>query len=49
MGDSITKVLLAITTISLLATLVVNGTNSAKVISSAGGVFTSGLGTAEKG
>ena len=47
--DNITKVLLSITTVALVATVVVNGVNSAKVISSAGGAFTSSLGAAEKG
>ena len=48
MGD-LTKVLLAITTIGLAATLVVNGPNTAKVVTSAGGVFTNSLTAAEKG
>jgi hypothetical protein len=47
--DDITKVLLAITTVALVATLVVNGTNSAKVISAAGSAFSGSLGAAEKG
>ena len=47
--DNITKVLLAITTVALLATLVVNGTNSAKVIQAAGGAFSGSLSAAEKG
>lgn len=48
MGD-ITKVLLAITTVALVATIVVNGTNSAKVLSAAGGAFSGSLSAAEKG
>ena len=45
----ITKVLLAITTVALVATVVVNGANSAKVISSAGTAFSGSLSAAEKG
>ena len=45
----VTKVLLAITTVALVATVVVNGTNSAKVISAAGGAFSSSLSAAQKG
>jgi hypothetical protein len=45
----ITKVLLAITTVALVATVVVNGSNSAKVISSAGSAFSGSLSAAEKG
>lgn len=47
--DNITKVLLAITGVALLATLVVNGTGSAKVISAAGSAFSGSLAAAEKG
>jgi hypothetical protein len=47
--DQITKVLLSITTVALVATVVVNGANSAKVVSAAGGAFTNSLGAAEKG
>lgn len=47
--DDITKVLLAITGVALLATLVVNGTNSAKVISSVGSAFSGSLTAAEAG
>lgn len=47
--DSITKVLLAITTVGLVATIVVNGANSAKVISAGLGGFSSSLSAAEKG
>ena len=45
----ITKVLLAITTVALLATAVVNGANTAKVIDSAGTAFSGSLSAAEKG
>jgi hypothetical protein len=48
MGD-ITKVLLSITTVALVATLVVNGTNTAKVISSAGSAYGTAVSAAEKG
>jgi hypothetical protein len=47
--DNITKVLLAITTVALVATVVVNGKNSASVVSAAGGAFTNSLSAAEKG
>jgi len=47
--DNITKVALAIVTVALVATLVVNGTGTAKVISAGGSAFTSALGTAQKG
>jgi hypothetical protein len=45
----IVKVLLAITTVALVATVVVNGTNSAKLVTAAGGAFSNSLGAAEKG
>lgn len=45
----ITKVLLTITTVALVATVVVNGVNSAKVVSAAGGAFSNSLSAAEKG
>jgi hypothetical protein len=48
MGD-LTKVLLAITTIGLAATLVVNGPNTAKVVTSAGSAFGGSITAAEKG
>jgi hypothetical protein len=48
MGD-ITKVALAIVTLGLVATLVVNGPNTAKVVSAGTGGFTSSLTAAEKG
>ena len=47
--DSMTKVLLSITTVALVATVVVNGVNSAKVVSAAGTAFSGSLGAAEKG
>lgn len=47
--DNITKVLLAITSVALVATLVVNGTGTARVISAAGGAFSSSLSAASKG
>lgn len=47
--DNITKVLLSITTVALVATVVVNGTNSAKVVSAATGGFASSISAAEKG
>jgi hypothetical protein len=45
----ITKVLLAITTVALVATVVVNGTSSAAVVSAAGSAFSGSLTAAEKG
>lgn len=48
MGD-LTKVALAIVTVGLIATVVVNGSNSAKVISAASGGFSNSLSAAEKG
>ena len=47
--DSITKVLLAVTTVALAATVVVNGANSAKVVSAGLGGFSNSLSAAEKG
>lgn len=47
--DNITKVLLSITTVALVATVVVNGTNSAKVVSAGLGGFSNSLSAAEKG
>lgn len=47
--NDLTKVLLAIVGCAVLATLVVNGTQAAKVIDAAGSAFTNSLGTAEKG
>ena len=45
----ITKVLLTITTVALVATVVVNGVNSARVISAGFGGFSNALSAAEKG
>lgn len=47
--DNITKVLLSITTVALVATVVVNGANSAKVVNAATSGFSSSLSAAEKG
>jgi len=47
--DDITKVLLAITTVALVATLVVNGTNTAKVINAGGSAYSNAIAAAEKG
>jgi hypothetical protein len=47
--DNITKVLLAIVTVALVATVVVNGTGSANVIKAASSGFTNSLSAAEKG
>lgn len=48
MGD-LTKVALAIVTVALVATIVVNGTNSAKVVTAATGGFANSLTAAQKG
>lgn len=47
--DNITKVLLSITTVALVATLVVNGPGTAKVIDSAFNGFSRSLSAAQKG
>lgn len=47
--DNVTKIALAITTISLIAVLVVNAAGTAKVIGAGSTAFTSALGTAQKG
>lgn len=47
--DNITRVLLSITAVALVATVVVNGANSAKVISAGLGGFSSSITAAEKG
>jgi len=47
--DNLTKVLLSVTTVALVATVVVNGVNSAKVVSAAGSTFSNSLSAAEKG
>jgi PRD1 phage membrane DNA delivery len=48
MGD-ISKIALGIVTVGLVATLVVNGANTAKVIGAATGGFSNSLSAAEKG
>lgn len=48
-SGSITKVALAIVGVALVATLVVNGPNTAKVVSSASGGFANSISAAEKG
>ena len=47
--SDVTKVLLAIVGVAVLATLVVNGQNSARVISSVGSAFSGSLSAAERG
>lgn len=47
--NDITKVMLAITSVALVATLVVNGSGSATVINSVGTAFSNSLSAAEKG
>lgn len=47
--DNVTKVLLSITSVALVATLVVNGGNTAKVINAGLGGFSNSLKAAEKG
>jgi hypothetical protein len=47
--DSITKVALAIVSVALIGVIVVNGTQSAKVITAATSGFGSSLTAAEKG
>lgn len=47
--DNVTKVALAIVTVALVATIVVNGSNSAKVVSSIGQAFSGSLSAAQKG
>jgi hypothetical protein len=48
MGD-LTKVALAIVTLGLVATLVVNGPNTAKVVGAGGSAFQGSITAAEKG
>ena len=48
MGD-LTKVALAIVSLGLVATLVVNGPNTAKVVTAATGGFSNSISAAEKG
>ena len=47
--DNMTKVLLSITTVALVATVVVNGANSAKVVGALGNAFSVSLSAAQKG
>ena len=47
--DPVTKVALAIVTLGLVATLVVNGPNTARVVNSASQGFANSLSAAEKG
>jgi hypothetical protein len=47
--DSVTKVALAIVTLGLVATLVVNGPNTAKVITAGTTGFANSLSAAQKG
>jgi hypothetical protein len=47
--DNVTKVLLAIVGVSLAATLVVNGANTAKVVGAASTGFSNSLTAAQKG
>lgn len=48
MGD-VTKIALAIVTLGMIATLVVNGSNTAKVVTAASNGFSGSLTAAEKG
>lgn len=47
--DSVTKVALAIVTLGMIATLAVNGQNTAKVVQAASQGFSNSLSAAEKG
>jgi hypothetical protein len=47
--DNITKIALSITTIALVATLVVNGSGTAKVITAGGSAFSNSIRAAQKG
>jgi len=47
--DSITKVALAITTVALVAVVVVNGKNSASLVTAGTSGFANSLSAAEKG
>lgn len=47
--DSVTKVALAIVTLGLAATLVVNGPNTAKVVTATSQGFANSVSAAEKG
>lgn len=48
MGD-LSKIALAIVSLAVVATLVVNGPNTAKVVSAAGGAFQKSITAAEHG
>lgn len=47
--SDITKIALAIVTLGVVATLVVNGANTAKVVQAGGGSLSSSITAAEKG
>lgn len=47
--DGFVKIALAITTVALVATVVVNGSNSAAIITAGSQGFANSLGAAEKG
>lgn len=47
--DNVTKVLLGIVTVALVATVVVNGAQAAKVVAAGGTAFSNSLAAAEKG
>lgn len=47
--NNVTKVLLSITTVALVATLVVNAAGTASVLKAASGGFSTSLSAAEKG
>jgi hypothetical protein len=47
--DGFVKIALAITTVALVAEVVVNGTNSAKIITAASQGYATSIGAAEKG
>lgn len=47
--SDVTKIALAIVTLGVVATLVVNGANTAKVVSAGTGGFSNSLTAAEKG
>lgn len=47
--DNVTKIALSITTIALVATLVVNANGTANVIKAGGGAFSNALTAAQKG
>jgi hypothetical protein len=47
--DSVTKVLLAIVSLAVVATVLVNGTQAANVVKAGGSAFSGSLTAAEKG